>query len=112
MKMIQFTALGSSESIVDLTSHQLRSPTVNGRKGLITPSLMTSDVSRDMGFFFVVRGHTFRVSADTLVPFERGGCVSRRGLLGSGHRPWRHGGLRLAAVQGHHVCAVEVPRAG
>ena len=41
-----------------------------------------------------------------------GGRVSRRGLQDSGDRSGRHGGLRLADVQGDHVCAVEVSRAG
>src|SRR5258708_9970499 len=41
-----------------------------------------------------------------------GGGVSWRGLSDSGYRSGRHGGLRLADVQGDHVRAIEVPRAG
>ena len=44
---------------------------VNERYRDFSTSLTTSAVSRDLGFCFCKSGHTFPVSADALVPFER-----------------------------------------
>src|SRR5438034_8552657 len=41
-----------------------------------------------------------------------GGRVSWRGLSDSRDRSRRHGGLRLADIEAHHVRAAQVPRAG